>query len=194
MIYKSDRKVDLLLRLTEKTQRGDYATLAKEYDVTEQYVKELASDAITDEGEQFPRFIMKNIDKFMAAVNAQAEQSGISVLEALDALQVIHDAYEGGEAAQIGTQVDEGDLINAGLAIQNVKERTDNQGKGTGKIDRTNVSDLAEEGNRMEALMQQYLDLSNELEAATEANDERTAELEQQVAELTAKIAEAEKK
>lgn len=194
MIYKSDRKVDLLLRLTEKTQRGDYAALAKEYDVSEQYVKELASDAITDEGEQFPRFIMKNIDKFMAAVNTQAEQSGISVLEALDALQVIHDAYEGGEAAQVGTQVDESDLINAGLEIQNVKERTDNQGKGTGKIDRTNVSDLAEEGNRMEALMQQYLDLSNELEAATEANDERTAELEQQVAELTAKIAEAEKK
>ena len=194
MIYKSDRKVDLLLRLTEKTQRGNYAELAKEYDVTEQYVKELASDATTDEGQDFPRFIMANIDKFMAAVNHQAEVSGISVLEALDALQVIHDAYEGGAAAQQGTAVDENDLINAGLAIQNVKERTDKEGKGTGKIDRTNVSDLAEEGNKMEALMQQYLDLSNELEAATEANDERVSELEQQIADLTAKIAEAEKK
>jgi hypothetical protein len=194
MIYKSDRKVDLLLLLTEKTQRSDYAAIAKEYGVTEQYVKELAAEAITDKGKTFPRFIEANIDKFMAAVNVQAEQSGISVLEALDALQTIHDAYEGGLASQLGVEVNEGDLINAGMEIQNLKERTDNEGKGTGKVDRTNVSDLAEEGNKMEALMQQYLDLSNELEAATEANDERVQELEEQVAELTTKIAAAEKK
>lgn len=158
MIYKSDRKVDLLLRLTEKTQRGDYATLAKEYDVTEQYVKELASDAITDEGQQFPRFIMKNIDKFMAAVNTQAEQSGISVLEALDALQVIHDAYEGGEAAQLGTEVNETDISAAGLAIQNREERTDKTGKGTGKSDLTNVTNIVDETDYRDRASQAYLE------------------------------------
>lgn len=194
MIYKSDRKIDLLLRLTEKTQRSNYAELAKEYDVTEQYVKDLANDAITDEGQDYPRFILANLDKFMAAVNHQAEKSGISVLEALDALQTIHDVYEGGVAGHLGVVADEADLINNGLEIQNLKERTDNQGKGTGKIDRTNVSDLAEEGNKMEALMQQYLDLSNQLADAQEANDERVEGLEKQIDELTAKIAEAEKK
>ena len=194
MIYKSDRKVDLLLRLTEKVQRSGYAALAKEFDVTEQYVSELASDAITDKGQAFPRFITANLDKFMAAVNFQAEKSGISVLEALDALTTIHDAYEGGLASQLGTEVNEGDLINAGMEIQNVKERKDKEGKGTGKVDRTNVTDLAEEGKTMEALMQQYVDLADQLEAANEANDDRVEDLEKQVAELTKKIAEAEKK
>jgi len=195
MIYKSDRKVELLLYLTEEGNRGNYGELAKEYGVTEQYVKELASDAITDKGEAHPRFITKNIDKFLDAVNYQAETMNVSLLEALDGLQAIREAYaENATNGALSATVDEGDLINTGMEIQNVKERVDNQGKGTGKIDRTNVSDLAEEGNKMEALMQQYLDLSNELEAANEANDGRVEDLEKQVAELTAKIADAEKK
>jgi len=195
MIYKSDRKVELLLYLTEEGNRGNYGELAKEYGVTEQYVKELASDAITDKGETHPRFITKNLDKFLEAVNYQAETMNVSLLEALDGLETIREAYaENATNGALGTTVDEGDLINTGMEIQNVKERVDNQGKGTGKIDRTNVSDLAEEGNKMEALMQQYLDLSNELEAANEANDGRVEDLEKQVAELTAKIADAEKK
>ncbi len=185
MIYKSDRKIDLLLRLTEKSQRTKYAQLAKEYGLSEQYVSELGSDATTDEGQPFPRFIMQNIDKFLAAVNTQAEQSGMSLLDALDALQVIHDAYEGGEAAQLGTQVDEADLVSAGLAIQDREARVDKTGKKTGKSDLTNVTNIVDEADYRDRASQAYLAEMDRFEK--DPSEENQARLDAVTAAASAK-------
>lgn len=174
MIYGSDRKVELLLHLTEKTNRSNYAKLAKDYGVTEQYVKELASDAITDAGETHPRFIVKNIDKFLAAVNYQAETMNVSLLEALDGLEVINDVYGQNNNQLLGTQVNEEDIVASGLAVQNREERVDKNGKKIGKSDLTNVTNIVEEENYRDRANEAYLSEMDRYEAdPSEANQAR---------------------
>jgi hypothetical protein len=174
MIYGSDRKVELLLHLTEKENRSNYAKLAKDYGVTEQYIKELASDAITDEGETHPRFITKNIDKFLAAVNHQAEIMNVSLLEALDGLEVINEVYGQNNNQLLGTQVNEEDLVASKLAIQNREERVDKNGNKIGKSDLTNVTNIVEEENYRDRANEAYLSEMDRYEAdPSEANQAR---------------------
>ena len=174
MIYGSDRKVELLLHLTEKTNRSNYAKLAKDYGVTEQYVKELASDAITDEGETHPRFIVKNIDKFLSAVNHQAEIMNVSLLEALDGLEVINEVYGQNNNQLLGTQVNEEDIVASGLAIQNREERIDKNGKKIGKSDLTNVTNIVDEEDYRDRASEAYLSEMDRYEAdPSEANQAR---------------------
>jgi hypothetical protein len=174
MIYGSDRKVELLLHLTEKTNRSNYAKLAKDYGVTEQYVKELASDAITDEGETHPRFIVKNIDKFLSAVNHQAEIMNVSLLEALDGLEVINEVYGQNNNQLLGTQVNEEDIVASGLAIQNREERVDKNGKKIGKSDLTNVTNIVDEEDYRDRASEAYLSEMDRYEAdPSEANQAR---------------------
>jgi hypothetical protein len=186
MIFKSDRKVDLLLFLTEKSNRGNYGELAKQYGVTEDYVKELAAQATVAEGETHPPFIINNIDKFYEAVKFQAEKMNISLLEALEGLEAIHETYQLEET----NIVEEADLqFNAGLQIQNRSERTDVKGKKTGKSDLTNTTNIVDENNKSDTLNQKYTVLMEEMVKALEANDEsKVTKLQTEIADVVGKI------
>ena len=153
--YKSAKKIDLLFYLSEPQNRGDYAKLAKDNNLSLAYIKELANLAKTRDGDPHPKFIMDVYDDFLQGVNDEAASSGVSLLDALDALQVIHDTYA--EGGPLGTEVNEEDVIAAGMAIQEREERTDKQGEGTGKSDLTNVTNIVDETDYRDRASNAYL-------------------------------------
>ena len=153
--YKSAQKIDLLFYLSEPQNRGDYAKLAEDNKLSLAYIKELANLAKTRDGDPYPKFVMDVRDDFLQGVNDGAKESGISLLDALDALDTISNAYA--EGGPLGTEVNEADMSSAGLSIQNREERTDKEGKGTGKSDLTNVTNIVDEADYRDRASEAYL-------------------------------------
>jgi len=198
MIYpkSGDGRIELYAAFMSRkagfnTQTETYEELGKRYGLKPSTVKDYVNkDLKLDPKEGIPLFMVRDREKIKAALISQAQAMGLDPQTMLDATTTLLEReIAASEAAGV---TDEIDLIVNGFAIQNTKERLDKEGKGTGKIDRTNVTDLAEEGKTMESLMQQYADLSDELEAAKSANTDKVGELQKQVDELTEKITAAE--
>ena len=198
MIYpkSGDGRIELYAAFMSRkagfnVQTETYEELGKRYGLKPSTVKDYVNkDLKLDPKEGIPLFMVRDREKIKAALISQAQSMGLDPQTMLDATTTLLEReIAASEAAGI---TDEVDLIVNGFAIQNTKERLDKEGKGTGKIDRTNVTDLAEEGKTMETLMQQYADLSDELEAAKSANTDQVEELQKQVDALTTKITSVE--
>jgi hypothetical protein len=190
MIFKSQAKIEFLATFVRKQNDVTYEELGKRLGLSKNTIKQYQKLLRVDEATGLPQFIAENLDKFQQALKIQAELMGIDVAQMRATLDAIVAQEE--EAA---TVADEGDLINQGYAIQSLKERTDSEGKGTGKVDRTNVSDLNEEGNKAEALNNRYLQLMDQLDEAESNGDEDAAEkLRDELAAVAVLAAEADKR
>ena len=134
-----------------------------------------------------PLFISRERGKIMAAMQFQADKTGVSVETLLSGLTtVLENSIAESEETGI---VDEMDLILNGIQIQNRSERINVEGEKTGKSDRTNVTNIVDEDNKSDTLNQKYLNLVDEMEQALEANDEpRIAELQTEIAGVVEKI------
>ena len=134
-----------------------------------------------------PLFIAREREKIAAAANFQANKAGVSVESLLSSLTSVL-KIEIDFSKNTGN-VDEVDLILNGMQIQNRSERTDAEGKKTGKSDLTNTTNIVDENNDSDTLNQKYLNLVDEMKKALEANNEpRIAELQTEIAGVVEKI------
>jgi len=191
MVFRSEKKVEFLATFVRKQNDVTYEELGKRLGLSKNTIKQYQKLLRVDEATGLPEFIAENFDKFQQALKIQSEMMGVDLAELRTALS---DLAAQDDAAAAGV-AEENDLINNGLAIQELKERTDSEGKGTGKIDRTNVSDLNEEGNKAEALNNRYLQLMDQLEQAENSgNEERADQLRDELAAVAVLAAEADKR
>lgn len=184
-VFKSDKKVEFFASFAGRANKDvSDEELAKRYGLSVSSVRNYKRDLDIDKATGLPKFIAANLEKFQQALKLQAELLNVDVQELRSALQSLV------ETETETDLIDESDLIASGLAIQNAKERTTAEGEGTGKIDRTNVTNLNEEGNTAEVLSNQYLEVMDALEAAEGADDQiKVSELQAKKAELETKIA-----
>jgi hypothetical protein len=135
------------------------------------------------------RFFLDNQAKFQSAVALKAEQLETTPEEILRAFSTLTTAYDA--QGELGTG-DENDLAALGLSIQKTVERKDKEGKGTGKVDRTNRTSLAEQGNSAEDLSNRYLkvaDALTKLESQADRKPQSVAFLVAEKHRLEAEIA-----
>lgn len=191
MVFRSEKKVEFLATFVRKQNDVTYEELGQRLGLSKNTIKQYQKLLRVDEATGLPEFIAQNFDKFQQALKIQSEMMGVDLAELRTALS---DLAAQDDAAAAGV-AEENDLINNGLAIQELKERKDKDGKGTGKIDRTNVSDLNEEGNKAEALNNRYIQLMEELDQAESAGDDARAEqLRDELAAVAVLAAEADKR
>jgi len=207
MVFRSPKKIEFLATFMRKQSDVSYAELGArlgyDEDTIKQYQKLLrvGSYVVGPNGKKkfvesktgTYQVVLDHQEKFAAAVQYQAQQMGVDANELLAALNDVQEAYES-KQANAGT-AEENDLIGQGFIIQERKEREDADGNKTGKIDRTNVTDLNEEGNTAEALNNRYLQLVNELEQAEDSGDDaRADQLRNELAAVASLAAQEDKK
>ena len=186
MVFRSNKKVEFLATFIRKQNDVTYDELGARLGLAENTIRKYQKLLSIDKATGLPIVIADNLQKFQQALNIQAGLMNVDVAELRASL---NDLVATEEAAAL-EEHNEADLAAQGFAIQNRTERKDAEGKGTGKSDLTNVSKLNEEGNKAEALSQQYTDTLDALDAAEQREDSAEVDvLKAQLDKLEAEIA-----